>query len=188
MNDVVVIMPSIDVKESTKTMNQLIRTAGMEADFFVLEDKKRTGFIKTVNEFVKQTNYKYYVYTAQDSFGGRNWLKLAWEALEKSQKGLFAFNDGKWAGKMAGFGMVRRSWKAPFFEESYKANYADVELTMIAIEEDELVTDLRSLLVEVDFDKHLRSVQMDDKKLFAERKKNGFDGQVKNKEILKLFY
>jgi len=187
MNDVAVIMPSIDQEESTKTMNQLIKTAGMDADFMVLVDKQRTGFIKTVNNFVEKTDYKYYVYTAQDSFGGRNWLKIAYDAMQESNKSLFAFNDGKWAGRMAGFGMVRRSWKSPFFNSDYNANYADVELTLQALTDDELVVDLSSLLVEVDPIKHTRSVQLEDKALFAERKKTNFDGTVSDKYIDRWF-
>ncbi|MEA2037298.1 MAG: hypothetical protein U9O94_07330 [Nanoarchaeota archaeon] len=181
--NVAVIMPSIDEKASKISMQDLIKKAGMKADFMVLVDKQRTGFIKTVNNFVKKTYYKYYVYLAQDAYGGKDWLKIAYNTLENTKKSLFAFHDGKWFGEMAAFGMVRRSWKAPFFNEDYKANYADVELTMLAMNDKELVTDLKSILVEVDYNKH--GVNLEDKKLFAERKKGGFDNQISNKSILR---
>lgn len=170
MQDVAVMMPSIDQEESTKSMKQLIKTAGMNADFMVLVDKQRTGFIKTVNNFVEKTDYKYYVYLAQDAYGGRNWLKIAYDTLERTKKGLFAFHDNKWSGKLAAFGMVRASWKSPFFYEGYNANYADVELTDQAKKDNQLITDLRSLLIEVDYRKH--EVNLDDKKLFLERNPN----------------
>ena len=68
----------------------------------------------------KESNYKYVVYTAEDAFPGMNWLKFAHEELETTGKSLLAFNDGKWFGRLAAFGMVRSAWA--------KTNYASGNL------------------------------------------------------------
>lgn len=183
--DVCVIMPSIDKEASVKSMTDLQKKAGMEADFMVVVDEKRHGFIRTVNDFVKSHDYKYYVYLAQDAFGGKNWLKIAYDTLERESKSLFAFHDGKWFGKMAAFGMVRSSWKAPFFNECYKSHFCDVELTLQALSDNQLTTNLESLLVEVDYNKH--GVNIDDRKMYASRKRTNFDGTVKD-EYLNLWF
>lgn len=179
-NNIAVIMPCIDKELGTKTMEQLKERAGIEADFMLLMDNKRTGYVATVNDFVTKTNYKYYVYVAQDAYAGKNWLKIAYKELEKTGKGLFAFNDGKWNGKLASFGMVRSSYLKPFFFKGingYKANYADTELTVKAKEENQLVYNPESVLIEVDYNKH--GVNLDDKKLWEIRKR-----QYKNPEFI----
>ena len=170
---IAVIMPSIDREKAQKSMVQLRERSGMsddEVDYMIIMDNKRQGFVSAVNDFVLKTDYKYYVYTAQDAFGGKDWLKIAFDKLEETGKGLFAFNDGKWAGELAAFGMVRAAWKKPFFYSGYKSHYADTELTIQAEKENQLTTDLKSLLIEVDYNKH--GVNLDDKKLFQERNPN----------------
>lgn len=183
-NEIAVVMPSIDQEKAQKTMNQLIERAGIDATFMIVMDDKRQGFIKAVNNFVEKTDFKYYVYVAEDSYAGKDWLKIAYETLETTKKGLFAFNDGKWGGMMAAFGMVRKSWKGPFFNELYKSHYADVELSIKAMSEDQFVADLRSILVEVDYDKH--GVNMEDKKNFNLRKIDNFSGTV-DKKFVNIF-
>jgi len=180
--EIAVLMPSIWKEEGRGEVvcQQLMKRAGINADYFVLygeKDKDDPGFIKKVNDFVNNTDYKYYVYTAYDAFAGRNWLKIAYNALEESGKGLFAFNDGKWYGRMAAFGMVRKEWASKLygsgiFFDGYHSHYADVEISGIARKTDQLAIDLRSLLVEVDPDKDTKGTNLEDKKLFAERNPN----------------
>jgi hypothetical protein len=122
----------------------------------------------------RATNYKYVVYTAEDAFPGMNWLKIAYE--ERSGKGLLAFNDGKWFGKLAAFGMARSDWarenyssRAFFF--GYKSHYADNEISIIASRSKNLVFNPNSLLIEIDYNKATQwSSNQEDRKLFNKRR------------------
>lgn len=181
--EIAVIMPTINEEKAIATLNQLKESAGMEAEFYSIVDKERTGFVATANRAYKQIDAKYYVYVAEDAYGGRDWLKIAYEALEQSQAGLFAFNDGKWHGKLASFGMVRKSWVGDELLPSvYKSHYADTELTLRAMIEGKLVYDPESVLIEVDPNKH--GVNPDDKVLFNRRKVEIFGAQL---ELLNMF-
>lgn len=105
-----VFMPSINIESAKKTAQILKDRAGIPCSIIVAIDKERKGFIASVNSLFRDSNYKYVVYTAEDAFPGIGWLKVAHETLEKTGKGLLAFNDGKWFGKLASFGMVRTNW------------------------------------------------------------------------------
>lgn len=168
-NDIVVIMPTINEVKAKATLEQLKESAGIDADFYSVIDIDRTGFIATANKAFRELEAKYYVYVAEDAYGGRDWLKIAYEEMEKTGAGLFAFNDGKWHGKLASFGMVRKDWAGKELLPSvYKSHYADTELTLRAIQEGKLAYNPEAVLIEVDADKH--GVNPEDKTLFNKRK------------------
>lgn len=171
---ITVIMPSIDMPKANAAALQLIEMAGMSCVVLPIEDVSRIGFIAMANKLVRENPSDYYVYTAQDAYGGKDWLKIAHEKLESTGKGLLAFNDSKWFGKLAAFGMVRHDWMVKnydgdLFYSSYHSHYADTELTELARTQDELVYDPESLLIEVDSNKH--GVCESDRQLFKIRMK-----------------
>jgi hypothetical protein len=171
MSQIAVLMPCIDRPLGTKVIKQLADNAGIEADYFLLMDDERKGFTAKINEFVMNApkQYDFYVYTAQDAFGGKNWLKEGLSELERTGKGLLAFNDNKWGGRLAAFGMVRASWKKPFFESCYHTHYADTELSVAATLDNQLCYNPKAIMFEVDYDKKTKSVNLEDKKLFQKR-------------------
>lgn len=170
-------MPCIDKPKGTKTITQLAETAGLEADYFLLMDDEKKGYVFKINEFVNNhkavfgKDYDFYVYTAQDAFGGKNWLKEAYEELERTGKGVLAFNDNKWDGKLASFGMVRASYKKPFFFAGYHSHYADTELSVAATVAKQLCYNPKAIMFEVDYDKKTKMVNKRDKELFKKRQK-----------------
>jgi len=87
---VAVIMPCTDVDRGMKTARVLSMRAGMPSMIIVVNDSRRQGFIKTLNETAARITVKYIVYLAQDAWPGRDWLKCAHESLEKSGKALLA--------------------------------------------------------------------------------------------------
>jgi hypothetical protein len=106
--------------------------------------------------------------------------------------GLFAFNDGKWQGMLASFGMVNRHWaeqnyNGDLFKPTYHRHYADVELTLLAMEQGMYRSDARSVLVEIDWEKELKSVDRQDRLLYRQRVATGFEGRVVNSKLLLLF-
>lgn len=155
---IAVIMPCIDKSLGLKTAKALVNRAGMPFKMIIAYDSVRQGFIKTLNDFAQRCEVRYVVYLAQDAFPGRGWLSLAYKELEKTGKGLLAFNDGKWQGKIASFGMVRRSWAFSIygnniFYPEYMSHCADDELTYLAELSGDLVYNPHIVLCEVDFEK-----------------------------------
>lgn len=170
-----VIMPSIDVKKAEATAKQLSIRAGIEHKMIVVEDVERNGFTATFNSTAKANLADYYVYVAEDAFAGRNWLLEAYKTAKSTNAGLVAFNDGKWNGQLASFGMIQHEWGVKNYGgdllfSGYKTHYADTELTEIAKEQKRYAYNPEAVLVEVDPDKESKSVNEDDKKLFNERK------------------
>jgi len=171
---IAVIMPTIDLEMANRTVIQMQVKAGKHADYFVIEDFERNGFVNVVNDAVhKLTDYDYYVYVAQDAYAGEWWLKYALDEIIDRDAGLLAFNDGKWNGKLAAFGMVEKNWmkqnyKGDMFFKGYNANYCDVELTLLAMRDNKFSYTPESVLVEVDYKKH--GVNLKDKDLFNKRK------------------
>lgn len=170
---IAVLMPCIDRELGTKVMQQLADNAGLEADYHLLMDDERKGFIYKINEFVTlyPKEYDFYIYTAQDAFGGKNWLLEAYTTMRDTGKGVLAFNDNKWGGRLAAFGMVRASYKKPFFESCYHTHYADTELSVAATVDGQLCYNPKAIMFEVDYDKKKKSVNKRDKELFKKRQK-----------------
>jgi hypothetical protein len=192
-----VIIPATDKDLADKTAKILQQRAGRECEINILYDEEHVGPIHLWNTAVSRKYADYYVYVAQDAFPSRNWLMLALSQLEKERKGLIGFNDGKWRGLMAGFGMVKREFLMQVYQDHeknpllfcphYKQHYADTELTLIAMEMDMYTYNPEAVLMEIDYDKDDKPVNPEDKKLFNKRKETGFDGKVKTERLLNMF-
>jgi glycosyltransferase involved in cell wall biosynthesis len=180
-NGVAIIMPCIDTQMGIDTAKFLLKRAGMECRIVIVNDTLRKGFINVLNTTARRMDVKYVVYLAQDAYPGLDWLKLAYDDLEKTGKGLLAFNCGKWRGRVAAFGMIRMSWIKGIYGDSvlypdYNAHKADNEITVIARVLDSFVYNPNSTLVEIDKDKVFKENIPEDKELFRERFRTGFDG------------
>lgn len=190
---VAILMPTITKEKAEQTAKILGSRAGYENhEIHILLDEGREGFIKKVNKAVQEIEADYYVYLADDVFPGRDWLKHAVERMRDTRKGFLGFHDGKWHGQMASFGMIDKDYLKVnygglmFFPE-YKSHYADVEQTVLAMAQNNYCFDPKSLLVEIDYDKDTKSVNKPDRELFRKRKKEGFDGRIKNPESFDIF-
>lgn len=157
-----------------------------------IHDTHSEGFIALANRAFEQSDAPFFGYMAQDAFPGRKWLRNALNSVEKTNAGLLGFNDGKWAGALAGFGLVRRSWAVqnyggPLFNPAYHSHYADAELTLLALNEGKYTYDPEAVLVEVDWEKDQKKVNTDDRALFQLRAASGFDDRIKNPLLLSMF-
>jgi len=190
VDGVVIALPftkAIQAQQAAKLMAQRANYHGM---ILSVHDEEGIGFNAIVNLIFKATQSTYFAYVAQDAFAGRDWLKLAVEALGEQQC-LIGFNDGKWAGALAGFGLARRAWaqtnyQGDFFHPAYQRHYADAELTLLALQAGLYAYDANSVLVEVDWNKDGASVHPADRVLFAQRKAARFDGRVTSQVLLDL--
>jgi hypothetical protein len=180
---VVMAMPAIDLQQASRSATMMARRASSEGLILVIHDQSRDGYIATCNAAFRQTRSEFFGYVAQDAFAGRLWLKVALNQIEKQQKSLLAFNDGKWHGMLASFGLVRRSWaerqySGDLFHPSYHSHYGDAELTLLAKAEDVLCYSPRSVMLEVDWDKDEKLVNGLDRRTFKTRARHGFDGKI----------
>lgn len=178
---VIIIMPCTDTEMGMKTAEVLLRRAGMDCAILIINDTLRQGYVKTLNQTAAKITAKYIVYLAQDAWPGRGWLKCAYDTLEKSGKGLLAFNDGKWHGRIASFGMVRTSWiktlyGGDVFYPGYYSHAADKELTVIADTLELLDYNPECTLMEHDLNKDFGGSNPADESLFKKRFVQGFDG------------
>lgn len=189
---VAVVMPCIDTEKGMNAAKILSRRAGMPCKILIVHDTGRQGFIKTINDAVLRLNTRYIVYLAEDAYPGLDWLRSAWDTLENSGKGLLAFNDGKWKGQIASFGMVRTKWVNSLyggliFSPEYKNHQADIELTVIARAQNMFVYDPESTLLEYDPDKDFGGPHNpEDKAIFQSRFRGGFNGLVPFKKLENL--
>ena len=185
---VLVAIPFINADHAQRAAKLMASRANAPGMILCIHDEQEEGFIALINRTFAKTQSAYFAYVAQDAFAGKDWLKEALSAMG-DQKHFLGFNDGKWAGALAGFGLARRTWAAQnyggnFFYPDYKRHYADAEITLLAMQAGVYAYDPSSLLVEVDWDKDSTSVDPSDRKLFLDRKKTGFDGKVTNPALL----
>jgi len=185
-------MPFIDAAQAKRAAHLAAARAGAPALLLAVHDEARQGFIATVNQAFAATRSSWFGYMAQDAFAGRAWLALALRALQAKNAGLLGFNDGKWQGQLAAFGLAERAWAhsvygGDFFHSAYNSHYADTELTLIAREQGRYVYEPNSVLVEADWDKESAGVSPADRALYKARAAAGFDARVHNPQLLKLF-
>jgi hypothetical protein len=185
---VLVAMPFINADYAQRAATLMASRANAPGMILCIHDEQEEGFITLINRAFAKTQSAYFAYVAQDAFAGKDWLKEALLALG-DQKHFLGFNDGKWAGALAGFGIARRSWAAQnyagnFFYSGYKRHYADAELTLLAMQAGVYAYEPSSLLVEIDWNKDSAPVDPSDRALFLERKKTGFDGKVTSAALL----
>ena len=188
----IMVMPFIDAAQATRAAGLAATRAGAPALLVAVHDEARQGFIATVNQAFAATRSPWFGYMAQDAFAGRAWLALALRALQAKNAGLLGFNDGKWQGQLAAFGLAERAWAqsvygGDFFHSAYRSHYADTELTVIAREQGRYVYEPNSVLVEADWDKESASVNLTDRALYKARAATGFDARVHNPQLLQLF-
>lgn len=174
-SDICVVMPCIRIEQAFTTVQKLQARAGIEADYVIAVDSIRQGFIKTLNCAAQNSSAKYIVYLAEDAHPGFNWLKLAYEKLERTRKGLLAFNCGKWFGRVAAFGMVRVNWVRKFYEteilhEGYRSHRADNELTVLARADSNFAYTSASVLFENDRGKDFKKQESEAANFFVEDK------------------
>ena len=189
----VMVMPFTNAElanQAAKVMSERANSPGL---IWAILDAQKVGFVQVVNAAFTASQSTWFGYVAQDAFAGRRWLALAIEALG-DRKDLLGFNDGKWAGSLAAFGIARRSWAQQnypkqnhcFFYPQYARHYADAELTLLALQAGVYAYEPNSILVEVDWDKDHASVDSHDRTVFAQRKAQHFDGKVTQAVLLDL--
>lgn len=187
-----VVMPFIEPESAKRSATQLARRAGIKGLLYAVYDDKRVGFITVANTVFRRSKAPYFGYTAQDAFAGRDWLRRGVAALEQKRGGLLAFNDGKWNGTLAAFGLVQREWAAgnydgDLFQPEYKRHYADAELTIVAMQQKRFIYDPGSILIEVDWEKESQAVENADRVLFHLRSRDAYGGKVPDRQLRRLF-
>ena len=186
------VMPYIDLALAQQAAEFASLRSDSEGMLLAIHDVQRGGFIATINHAFKATDSPWFGYMAQDAFAGRSWMALALEAMQTEQAGLLGFNDGKWQGQLASFGLADRVWASSnysgdFFYPGYKSHYADTELTLIARQQGRFAYQPNSVLVEVDWDKENAKVNYDDRERYLARALKGFDGKVTNPSLKTMF-
>lgn len=209
---VLVVMPFTNPAEAQRSAHLMAKRAGTDGLLLGVYDEglsavpppagavnsnkalvpPRAGFVAVVNAAFRASRSPWFCYVAQDAFAGRHWLALALAGLKEKDGVLAPFNDGKWHGQLAAFGLARREWasdlyQGDFFHPAYDRHYADVELTVHALQVQGLVYSPQSVLVEVDWEKDNKLVKPEDRRLYLSRVKTGFDGRITNAELLRRF-
>lgn len=187
-----VVMPFINPVFAARSAAQLARRADVTGHLLCIHDVEQKGFIEVANTAFRRSVAPHFAYVAQDAFAGRGWLAAGLEALGKKGGGLLAFNDGKWNGALAAFGLVERGWAltnydGDLFHPGYKRHYADVELTIIAMQQKRLRYSPEALLVEVDWKKERSVVEQADRLLYYRRGQTAFDRKVPDPGLRRLF-
>ena len=186
------VMPFTEAAQAKRAADLMSRRAGAPGLILAVHDDARDGFIALANRRFAQSDSPYFGYVAQDAFAGRQWLRFALSAFDKPAAQLVAFNDGKWFGALAAYGLVRRSWASQnyggaLFHAGYQRHYADTELTLIATEQKGLAYVANSVLIEADWDKDAKPTEPADRALFKARADGGFDGKVASAELRTRF-
>ncbi len=181
--ETVVVMPAVDMVLARKAAEVMIRRTERPGLLVIAEDDCRLGFIMTTNMLYARTASDYFAYVAQDAYPGQYWLDYGQETLQKTSSGLLAFNDGRFFGKLAVFGLAARAWAASVyrnfvFHPEYKSHFADTELSMIALSTGQLAHNPFSIMMEVDYEKHLHGNNPADHDLYRRRAATGFDGRI----------
>ncbi len=191
-SDVLLVMPCTDVAMARRAAHHMAQRANATGHVLLVQDLHAWGFIRIVNQVFQATQGRYFGYVAQDAFAGRQWLSLALDALQRPDKALFAFNDGKWHGAFASFGLASRAWASEnypggdFFQPGYQRHYADVEISLLAMSQGRYIHDARSVLVEVDWNKDAAPVDPQDRAYYRSRAADGFEGRVTQPALLNM--
>ena len=179
-HDVAIVMPAIDIELAWKAAKVMQLRSDQEGMLIIALDDLQQGFIATTNALYERTRSTYFCYVAQDAFPGHYWLDYGVQTLQKSHAGLLAFNDGRFFGRIAVFGLANRKWidtvySGKFFYPGYHSHFADTEISVIAQAGGNLVFNPNALLIEVDYEKHLHGNLPADETLYRQRAAQGFD-------------
>lgn len=182
-DDVICVLPYIDHALAVRLEDVLRERAKQPGYLLLVDDDARLGFMMVANLVYSWTRSPFFAYLAQDVFPGEQWLKSAVTSLKETQAGLLAFNDGRFFGTLAVFGMVRRDWLKTIyprflFHPGYVSHFGDTELTTIAYLRNMLFFNPAALLMEVDYEKHRKGHNEADAILYRQRAATGFDGLV----------
>lgn len=189
----ILVMPSTDVAQAQRAAQLMASRAAVDdALLLVVLDEDREGFVALANRVYRATRSQCFGYVAQDAFAGRRWLQLALHTLLQHDKGLLGFNDGKWAGALAAFGLGQRRWLdshygGDLFYPGYTRHYADTELTVLARGNGEYTYNPQAVLVEVDWAKDSKPVNLHDRMLFAQRKLDWLPQHIAQAASLEIF-
>lgn len=191
-SNALIFMPFIHPPVAKRSAETLARRAGVDATLVCLFDLKREGFVSLVNQAFRASRSPFVGYLAEDAFPGRDWLRIALDALNAQKANLLGFNDGKWQGALAAFGLARRTWAeknyaGDLFYPKYQQHYADTELTLLAKNDKTYAYNPHSVLLEVDWDKDQKPTNAEDRALFKVRSKAGFDKKIEDKVLLEMF-
>jgi len=190
---VIAVLPWLRRAAARRAAELMVSRAAAPLQVLAVHDDVAGGPVEIWNTAIRHTRGAFVVYCAEDAFAGRWWLRFALEAMQqKPGSGLLAFNDGKWFGQLAAFGLVRRSWLMPLyagalFHPGYARHYGDTELTLVARQQEALAYHPHSLLVEMDHGKDGKPVDPHDKALFETRARHGFDGRVSDSALRAAF-
>ena len=190
--ETIIVLPAIDMELAKKASEVMKRRTNQDGLLLIVEDDLRLGFIMVSNLVYSKTMSRYFSYVAQDAYAGEFWLDYALDTIKRAKCGLLSFNDGRFFGKIAVFGLVNRQWLNTvygklLFYPKYKSHFADTELSVIASQTNNLVFNPNSLLIEVDYEKHLHPNNNDDEILYRQRAETGFDKRIpsfKQEQIL----
>lgn len=190
--DVIMVLPATDLNMALRAAAFAEQRANAGLLVLVIPDDCRQGFVSIVNQAFRQTSSAWFGYMAQDAFAGRNWLSLALNRLGVTNAAFLGFNDGKWQGALASFGLARRDWAhtnygGDYFYPGYFSHYADAEMTLLALGQGAYTYEPDSVLIELDWDKDVRQVNPADRLLYRERARNGFDGRVTHPQLLTAY-
>lgn len=180
-DDVVLVLPYIDHELAVRVEEILRVRADHPAVLVLVDDDERMGFIQVANFIYMRTRSPYFGYLAQDAYPGMYWLSQGMKAMKQSKGGLMAFNEGRFFGTVAAFGLVERAWLSTLYRNmlfypGYKSQFGDTELSAIAFAQNRFVFNPNALLIEVDYEKHHRVNNKDDDQLYKARLATNFDG------------
>ena len=186
------VMPCTDVVAAQRAMDLACARAQAEGLMVAVLDSERMGFVALANRVFRASQSPWFGYLAQDAFAGRDWMALALKALQKPSAALLGFNDGKWHGQLASFGLASRAWAqtvygGDLFFPGYRSHFADVELTLVARQQGAYVYEPDSVLMEVDWGKDRATLHADDRSLFQTRIRQGLGQRVSDPTLLGLF-
>lgn len=171
----VFVMPFIDQDQATKATKILSQRANFSnAVLVAIYDSNRDGFINAANQVYRLTESELFGYLASDAFPCRKWLEYSVSAFERNDIGLLGYNDGKWLGSLAAFGLAKRDWLADYytngvFHPGYHSHFADTELSVLAHATKKFGYNPNIVVMEVDYDKDSKPVNHRDQVLFKER-------------------
>lgn len=191
--DTVLVMPATDRALAERAAGQLAERAGVDsAELLLVETPEEIGPVTMVNRCFRATQSQYFGYLQQHAHGGRHWLQLALDTLQKEERLFLGFNDGEWQGMLARHGLGRRNWLAgnyagDLFCPDYTQNYADTELTLLAIDANVYAYNPNAVVVEVTWAQSRNPVNTLDRALFGRRKAGNLGQRIHKKPLLELF-
>lgn len=180
-DDAILVLPYIDKELTMRLREVLERRANHPGLLLLVDDDERMGFMKIANIMCSRTQSRYFGYLAQDAFPSMGWLDSAIKTLDGTNAGMLAFNDGRFHGTLAVFGLARRTWleglyRKFIFYPGYHSHFGDTELSSIAASQHQLVYNPACIMMEVDYEKHTRKNNQDDALLYKEREQTAFGG------------